>query len=227
MDAQKLPAQGRGVAHPPSGPEVLHVIGDEAHPGALDEVLHRREHLLQAPVRVVLQELCGPQDDGPLPGRDGLGVDAGDVVPALDGDLGALVGAGGNGGVGEVENLSLGSALVDGVKDPGEVLGHTSAGLGELAGALVVGADLLGGEGTIVPGLRAEGYVHGHDFDAPAAGGLGGDVRPGLGDQDNGGRVLGFSHGGSLAFFSYWAERDVQSLYHVFSEKSPPNSAWK
>ena len=102
MDTKQPSAQRGSVAHPASGPQILHIIGDKRHSGPADEGVGRSHSLLHTPLGILLQQLGHLQHDHALSGGNELGVDTGDVIPALRRNLRALIGAGGNGGIGQI-----------------------------------------------------------------------------------------------------------------------------
>ena len=93
-------------------------------------------------------------------------VKAVDIVTALGGGAGGLVGAGGHRGVGDVEDLGLGALLVDAVEDALEVDGHAAARARKDAQLAALLEHLGGVKGAVVDGGIANGDVHGNEFDA-------------------------------------------------------------
>ena len=184
-ELQQVPRQSRHVADPSAGPGEVQVPGDEGHPGAVGDPPGEGGGLLHGPLRVPLQ-LAGHGDDhGALAGGDLFCVQSGDIVPVLGGHGGGVEGAGGDGGVGQVQDLRPRLLPVDPVKGLPEVLRVAAAGLGDLSGAPEVLHHVLRGEMPVVPGLLPEGDVHGHDLDPVLPGQLRGHVRPGLRHQND------------------------------------------
>ena len=193
VQAEDAAAQVSGVADAAAGAEELQIIRQEAHLGSGDDGVGAVRGLLEGHVGVCLQHLGDAHHNGALAHGDLLGVESGDVIPALGGDDGALVRAGGDGGIGQIKDLGVGIVGMELIEHADEILGSAAAGGGELAGAQIIVADLLGREAAVVQGVGAEGNVHGNDLDVILSGQLGRDVGAGLGYKKKGG------HGGVLS----------------------------
>ena len=184
IQGQDLCAQVRGVADPAACPEVAEVPGEEAHFHTAAQFPGFFEDPGQGCIGIGFHIAGQQEDDQALTGRDVPSVEAGDPLPALCGDDGALVGAGGHSRVGQVEDGLAGIFPLEPVKDRLKVAHGGAAGLGQGAGAFKEAVDVRGGEGAVIPGLVAEGHMHGHGLDAIALRQVGGDVGACFGKKD-------------------------------------------
>ena len=75
---------------------------------------------------------------------------------------------------------------MDLVKGLHEIFRHAAAGFGQNTGLFIELTDLLRREGAVVPGLGPKCNVHGNNVNVIALGQFGGDIRSGLGHQNNG-----------------------------------------
>ena len=185
IQRQDIGNQISRVAHTATGSQVGQIAGEEAHPGLCADFLGFGSGLFQRGIGIGLQPAGHQQNHQCLTGGNHLGVHQSNAAAALGGVGGTLVGAGGDGRVGKVQNGLAGVLALKPVIDRFEIADGGTAGFGQLAGGFVIAVHILNGEGAVVFGLVAEGHMHGDQLNAVAGGHFGGDIGAGLSQQND------------------------------------------
>lgn len=111
MQLQQVAHQSRSVAAAAAGPEVVQIIGDEAHFGLLADLHGSGCGLIQGGIGVLCKPLPDCNDHSALTHGYMPGVHDPDVPGVgllLNGQLAAVVGAGGYSGIGQMQDLQVG-----------------------------------------------------------------------------------------------------------------------
>ena len=220
MQIQQIAHQSYRVAAAATGSQVVQILGDKAHSGFQTDFHSLGSSLLQSGLGMLTEPFGSGQHHGTLAHRNMLGVHQTDVVCVglfFQRQLTAVVGAGGDGGVGQIQNLCIGIFCEDLFQDLLKIIGSAAAGGGSLAGTLVVCVDIFGREGTIIQGYIAHGNMHGHQTDIGRSGQFGSDIRAGFGQQNNRRHRNSFQK--VRKFFVSVFEKPIQNNIPVFCKK--------
>jgi hypothetical protein len=103
----------------------------------------------------------------------------------FNGQLAAVIGAGGDCGISQIQHLCLGIRLEDIFQDFLKVIGSAAAGGGGFTGANVVEMDIFSRESAVVQGHISQCNMHGNKTDAQVFGKVSGDIGAGFSQQDD------------------------------------------
>jgi hypothetical protein len=170
-------------------------------------------------------KILGSDYDGTLTHRYVLGVHQAHAVLiglTLNRQFRAVVGAGGDGGIGQMQDAGIGFFCKDLVIHRLKIEDGAAAGGGDLSGAVIIGANILRRESAVVQRLISQGYVHGDQYNAKIFGELPRNIRAGFCHQNN--TVLHDAES-PLSQHCYGAHRSkivkvLKAFYHITANLS-------
>ena len=150
MQVQQISCQRHYVAHPAAGPQIVQIPRYKTHLDTVTELLNRGSGFLHTHLRMFPQQLGGLQHHRRLAHGHVFGVDVGHVVPAFRCQNGVLIGAGGRGGIRQMEDVLIRPLAMNVIQYLCEIIRHTGAGLRNLSRCVIIGTHILRREGSVI-----------------------------------------------------------------------------